>query len=142
MFSLFVGVKDSNAAEILAIHKAMDLCSSVFACMGRNLVIESDSKIVISWINSKGIGNVNHVQLIYDIRDKLQFLSGVVKFRSRASNQFADNLTKLGSSIMGILLSGVISFVSVDCCWSVLGAVLLCFVVSCCVVLLVWFWLF
>ncbi|KAK2638809.1 hypothetical protein Ddye_026604 [Dipteronia dyeriana] len=74
MLSLFVGVKDSNAAKILAIHKAVDLCSSVSACVGRNLVIESDSKIVVYWINSKGIGNANHVQLIFDIRNKLKFL--------------------------------------------------------------------
>ncbi|KAK2663141.1 hypothetical protein Ddye_001715 [Dipteronia dyeriana] len=47
MFSLFLGAKDSNAMETLAIHKAVDLCSSVSACEGRNLVIESDLKIVV-----------------------------------------------------------------------------------------------
>ncbi|KAK2650531.1 hypothetical protein Ddye_018020 [Dipteronia dyeriana] len=45
-----------------------------------------------------GIGNVNHVQLIYDIRNKMKFLGDEVKFRSRASNQFTDSLVKLRSS--------------------------------------------
>ncbi|KAK3188482.1 hypothetical protein Dsin_028043 [Dipteronia sinensis] len=73
----------------------------VLSCMGRNLVIESDSKIAVSWVNSKGIGNFSHVQLIYDTRDKLKSLGGEVKFRSRASNQFTDSLAKMGSSKKG-----------------------------------------
>ncbi|KAK3212018.1 hypothetical protein Dsin_016724 [Dipteronia sinensis] len=66
------------------------------ACVGRNLVIESDSKIAVSWINGKGIGSFNHVNSIYDIRNKLKLVGGEVKFRSRDSNKFADRLAKLG----------------------------------------------
>ncbi|KAK3221705.1 hypothetical protein Dsin_008730 [Dipteronia sinensis] len=101
MFSLYVGIQDSNTAELLAIHKAVELCCSVSACVGRNLVIESDSMVAVSWINGKGIGNFKLVNLIYDIRSNLKFLKGEVKFRSRASNQFADNLAKMGSGEKG-----------------------------------------
>ncbi|KAK3228043.1 hypothetical protein Dsin_007905 [Dipteronia sinensis] len=101
MFSLFIGFQDSNTAELSAIHKAVELCSSVSSCVGRNLVIESDSMIAVSWINGQGIENVNLINLIYDIRSNLKLLGGEVKFRTRSSNQFAEKLAKMGSSKNG-----------------------------------------
>ncbi|KAK3207008.1 hypothetical protein Dsin_021054 [Dipteronia sinensis] len=101
MFSFFVGVQDSNRAEVLVVHKAVDLFCSSPLYVGRNVVFESDSRVAVSWINGKGIGSYAHVNCIYNIRSNLKFLGGEVKFKSRASNHFADRLAKLGSSIEG-----------------------------------------
>ncbi|KAK1549737.1 hypothetical protein Q3G72_006906 [Acer saccharum] len=101
MFSFYVGVQDSNTAELMAIHKAVDLYCSSITCMGRNLEISRDSMVAVSWINRKGIGCVKYVNLIYDIRSKLQKVGGAVRFFSRSSNHFADRLVKSGSSKSG-----------------------------------------
>ena len=61
LFSLFTGVQDSNSAEIYAIHKACELCASIPSFVGRNIEIESNSKVAISWINNGGVGNLRHV---------------------------------------------------------------------------------
>ncbi|KAK2639752.1 hypothetical protein Ddye_027547 [Dipteronia dyeriana] len=98
MFSFNVGIQDSITAEVMAIHKAVDLCCSAQLCYGREIVFESDSKVAVLWINGKGIGNFSLVHFIYDIRRNLNLLDGEVKFKSRASNQFVDSLTKSGSN--------------------------------------------
>ncbi|KAK3227433.1 hypothetical protein Dsin_007295 [Dipteronia sinensis] len=102
LFSLFVGIRDSNEAEPMAIEKATQLCASNPSMMGRDITIVSDSKVAVSWINKAGFGNINHVDTVYSVRHYLASLGGtVVSFASRASNSFADNLAKLGSSIAG-----------------------------------------
>ncbi|KAK1557204.1 hypothetical protein Q3G72_020029 [Acer saccharum] len=67
---------------------------------GRNIEFSSDSKTAASWVNClDGIGSFNHVNFIYDIRNILQLNPGfVVKFSSRSTNSFADDLAKQGSA--------------------------------------------
>ncbi|KAK3189743.1 hypothetical protein Dsin_029304 [Dipteronia sinensis] len=66
---------------------------------GREINIVTDSKTVASWINEERFGCLNQVDMVYNIRSYLEPLSGTaVSYASRASNSFADNLAKLGSS--------------------------------------------
>ncbi|KAK2654997.1 hypothetical protein Ddye_008049 [Dipteronia dyeriana] len=96
-----LGSADSNTVEVMAIHKAVDLCCLSPLCSGREIMFESDLKVAVSWIYGKGIGNLALVQFIYDIKSSLNLLEGEVKFKSRASNQFADSLAKNGSNCGG-----------------------------------------
>ncbi|KAK3223168.1 hypothetical protein Dsin_010193 [Dipteronia sinensis] len=48
IFSEWIGIQDSNTAEILAIHKACSLCVSNIAYCDKKIVICSDSKVAVS----------------------------------------------------------------------------------------------
>ncbi|KAK2655027.1 hypothetical protein Ddye_008079 [Dipteronia dyeriana] len=63
-------------SAVNAIHKAVELCCSAQLCCGQEIVFESDSKVVVSWINGNGIGNFSLVHFIYDIRSNLNLLEG------------------------------------------------------------------
>ncbi|KAK2651641.1 hypothetical protein Ddye_011497 [Dipteronia dyeriana] len=52
LFSLSVGIQDSNTAEILAFRKACELCDSVQRLAEGNIQIVSDSMVAVSWANS------------------------------------------------------------------------------------------
>ncbi|KAK2662668.1 hypothetical protein Ddye_001242 [Dipteronia dyeriana] len=68
------------------------------AIRGRIIEVVSDSKVAVAWVNDDGFGNVNDVQIIYDIRSSLDVLgSTTVSYSSRDTNQMADGLAKLGS---------------------------------------------
>ena len=102
LFSLYVGSCSSNKAKLKAIEKAALLCSSDPRLHDREIVVASDSKIDVSWINDVGFGRLSHVGLVYDIRGYLGILRGtVVSFSLRTRNSFADNLAKLGSRSAG-----------------------------------------
>ena len=53
----------------------------------------------MEWINGDNVGSIDHINLVYDIRDVLR-IHGCMKicFSSRASNSTADALAKRGSS--------------------------------------------
>ncbi|KAK3221063.1 hypothetical protein Dsin_015033 [Dipteronia sinensis] len=105
MFSEFVGILSSNSAELLAIHRSDSLCANSTFFYGKDLDFVSDSKVVDPWINSEGLGSLNHVQLIYDIWVCLNSLrNGWVIFNTRSSNSFADQLVKKGSGHEGNVL--------------------------------------
>ncbi|KAK1571626.1 hypothetical protein Q3G72_020344 [Acer saccharum] len=98
----FFGVRDSNDAKLMAIEKAITLCTSNLILHSREIVIVNDSKVVVSWINDDGFGNLNYIDTVYDICSNLEFLGGtVVSFSPRSMNSYADNLAKLGSSLAG-----------------------------------------
>lgn len=99
-FSFGVGIQDSNIVEIMAIHKACELCASCSTLQDKNMAIVSNSMVAISWVNDReGFASFIHVNLIYDIRVCLQRMSGIqVCFSPRSTNAFADNLAKSGSS--------------------------------------------
>ncbi|KAK3210686.1 hypothetical protein Dsin_015392 [Dipteronia sinensis] len=102
LFFLFVVIRDSNEAELMAIEKASQLCASNSFMVGRDITIVSDSKVAILWINEEGFKNLSLVNMVYDVRSYLATLGGtVVSFVPRASNSFADSLAKLGSSMSG-----------------------------------------
>ncbi|KAK3206946.1 hypothetical protein Dsin_020992 [Dipteronia sinensis] len=95
--------RDSNTTEILAIHKALELCVSRTELLGRDIVIASDSKVPVSWVNnSEAFGSLKHVDLIYDIKEFMKVLGGAsVVFNPRHTNSCADNLAKMGSNLSG-----------------------------------------
>ncbi|KAK0581788.1 hypothetical protein LWI29_018005 [Acer saccharum] len=94
LFSAFVGSHDSNADEVMAIHKACVLCASNHLLTGRNIEFASDSLMAVSWINNASvIGNLKLINIIYDIREHLQQFEGwTVIFNSRETNSEADIL--------------------------------------------------
>ena len=92
--------------EILAIAKACELCESRSELAGKTVVIMSDSKEAILWINNSGLSNIKHTQIIYDIRccfHRLRFTS--VVFCNRVYNSLTDSLAKKGSSFGGNVLT-------------------------------------
>ena len=106
IFSNFIGVEESNTAEILAIHRAMELCASRAELLGRKIVIASDSTVAVSWVNkSEDLGSFKHIDTIYDIKTYLKDWGNCsVEFNYRNSNSFADSLAKMGSSRQGDFL--------------------------------------
>ncbi|KAK2656041.1 hypothetical protein Ddye_009093 [Dipteronia dyeriana] len=84
--------------EVLAIAKAIDLCASNQELQNMEMVFESDSKTVVSWITGGGVGSVDHVQLIFSIRNSLNnFSQARVVFKPRTFNSVADLLAKSGA---------------------------------------------
>ena len=68
----------------------------------RDITVVSDSKVAVSWVNSKEYGKVELVNSIYDIRQILTDNDGIqVVFDSRIFNSFADSLAKMGSNDRG-----------------------------------------
>ncbi|KAK2641249.1 hypothetical protein Ddye_023012 [Dipteronia dyeriana] len=87
-----IGVQDAITAKILAITKACELCISQMELASRIIVINSDSKVAVSWINNEDLGNIN-------IRNNLLRLGQTtVEFSSRSMNSLADSLAKKGST--------------------------------------------
>ncbi|KAK1562612.1 hypothetical protein Q3G72_014800 [Acer saccharum] len=100
LFSASVGMLDSNSAELLAIHKAVSLCTMSVYLHGVEIEIVSDSFVVVDWVNSSGVGCLEHVNTIFDIRNALANLGNTrVIFNPRSSNTFADALSKNGSAL-------------------------------------------
>ncbi|KAK3228933.1 hypothetical protein Dsin_000814 [Dipteronia sinensis] len=69
LFSSFVGNLDSNIVELLAIHIACSICISCASLWERDILLVRNSKVVVSWVNSKDdIESLKLVDMIYDIR--------------------------------------------------------------------------
>ena len=65
---------------------------------GQNIEIVSDSKIAVEWINGDNVGRVDHINLVYSIRDALRIHGSLkISFSLRASNSYANSLAKNGS---------------------------------------------
>ncbi|KAK3212280.1 hypothetical protein Dsin_016986 [Dipteronia sinensis] len=102
LFSISLGSQDSITADIMVMHKVVEIVLSNNFWNGPNMVIASDSKVAISWVNNDDFGSINHVNLIYDIRSWLKNLGNtMVVYNSRSANSFADILAKRGASNMG-----------------------------------------
>ncbi|KAK3211973.1 hypothetical protein Dsin_016679 [Dipteronia sinensis] len=100
IFSAFVGISESNSAEILAIHKACALCASKPSFSDRIINIIRDSKVAVAWINNPDyIGSFNHISTIYNIMGFLYQMKGLkIVYNLRSSNSFADSLAKKHAS--------------------------------------------
>ncbi|KAI9186633.1 hypothetical protein LWI28_019244 [Acer negundo] len=97
VFSQFVGNIDSNTSEVLAIKRAVELIHYKSTLHSQDIVIVSDSKSTVSWVNNGVFGNLNHVDMIYDIQNNMNtFLQLIVAYDSRAFNAFADSLESKG----------------------------------------------
>ncbi|KAK2648310.1 hypothetical protein Ddye_015799 [Dipteronia dyeriana] len=96
---------DVITADILANARACELCISQMELTSRSIVINSDSRDVVSWINNEDLGNINFSHLINDIGNILLRLGKTTdEFRSRASNSLANTLAKQGSAGEGDVL--------------------------------------
>ncbi|KAK3221694.1 hypothetical protein Dsin_008719 [Dipteronia sinensis] len=94
-FSASVGKVDASTAEVMAIHKACQLCGSKGEVAGRSICFESDSKTAVSWVEDGDFGNLALVEVIYDIRSMLRLHSNWnVSFASRDLNLLANCLAK------------------------------------------------
>ncbi|KAK3229474.1 hypothetical protein Dsin_001355 [Dipteronia sinensis] len=82
------------------VNRALELCVTKSDLMGRDIVIISDSKMAVSWVNNRDdFRSLKHIDLIYDIKGFIKVLGGIsVVFNQRHTNSFADNLAKMGSS--------------------------------------------
>ncbi|KAK3183003.1 hypothetical protein Dsin_030289 [Dipteronia sinensis] len=69
LFSSYIGVQSSIAAEIYAIQRACQLCQAKESLRRKKIDIISDSAVAVSWINEEGYGNVDHINTILDIRE-------------------------------------------------------------------------
>ncbi|KAK2653607.1 hypothetical protein Ddye_013463 [Dipteronia dyeriana] len=104
LFSKHLGHRESNTAGIMVIHKATDIVATNPVFQGRKIIIGSDSKVVVSWVNNNSFESINNVKLIYDIRNNLTKLGNMeVIYNARATNSFADILAKRGSNMEGDL---------------------------------------
>ncbi|KAK2656639.1 hypothetical protein Ddye_009691 [Dipteronia dyeriana] len=96
-FSIYVGCQDVITVELLVIVKACDMCVLKNELLGKKVIISSDSKNTVSWINNSGLRNINFMQQIYNIRYfNLKFGHMCVEFNPRESNMMADSLVKKG----------------------------------------------
>ncbi|KAK3197913.1 hypothetical protein Dsin_021328 [Dipteronia sinensis] len=102
LFSSYLGIHDANTIEILVVRKACEICALRRDLINWRVVVDSDSKVVVSWVNNEGFGSLKHVNTIYEIQGILRFLSNIeVIYNPRSSNSFADMLAKNGSSQSG-----------------------------------------
>ena len=100
MFSEFSGSGLSDEAEVLAILKACKLCESENCPSDVVVIIQSDSKSVVTWANGKGgVGNVKLMESILDIRECLLNCGSnvLVQYAPRSGNVVADLLAKFGT---------------------------------------------
>ncbi|KAK3200760.1 hypothetical protein Dsin_024175 [Dipteronia sinensis] len=105
LFSIHVGIQDSNSAEILAIHKACELCVTNPVFQSVEVIIVSDSMVAILWINVAGFGSLEHVRTIDDVRNMISYHGNLkIIHNPRASNSLADMLAKRGSNNEGDLM--------------------------------------
>ncbi|KAK4838484.1 hypothetical protein QYF36_014080 [Acer negundo] len=101
-FSVFIGIQDAISVELMAIEKAYCLCVQNSAIQGQVIEIVSDYLSAVSWINSDTFGSLAHGQLVYGIRDYVRkFRNLSVRYCSRASNSYADNLARKGANREG-----------------------------------------
>ena len=99
LFSFFMGILDSNTMELWAIKRATELALSNPNMRDRKILVVSDSKMAIAWVNHGDFWNIAQVQTIYEICDMFKSVGCIkVVFNSRIYNFFANSLVKMGSS--------------------------------------------
>ncbi|KAK1587523.1 hypothetical protein Q3G72_013821 [Acer saccharum] len=58
--------------------------------------------IAVNWINSDYFRSLEHIQMVYDIRESMRRHGNIsVMYCSRSSNSYADDLAKKGSNMVG-----------------------------------------
>ena len=97
MFSVPVGILDSNIAELRAIVKAIELSASNCLFHHQHLIIESDSVNAISWMNKPHNRPWKHHNLFSSV-NRLKAYFGSITFSHifRESNCMADCMAKQG----------------------------------------------
>ena len=95
-FSLNTGPGFAFEAEVYALHFALLVCQQFII---RNVVLESDCLVAVSWVNNKGnrpwklLNYLNHIDYLVQEVNCIQ-----IKHVMREGNALADFLAKRGSS--------------------------------------------
>ncbi|KAK4844109.1 hypothetical protein QYF36_016616 [Acer negundo] len=76
-FSQFVGNANASIIELLAIQKAVSLCMMKDSFKGSPISVENDSREVILWVLKCDFGNLELVDIIFDIRSNLCSIGNV-----------------------------------------------------------------
>ena len=92
-FSSYIGVKDSNEAEILAIHEALKLYKVSF---NHPLIVESDSLNAISWVTNLAKGPWRFYFYLNEIKSLSSQLEVEFRHILHSANEEADVLAKRG----------------------------------------------
>jgi ribonuclease HI len=97
IFSLLVGILDSNIAELRAVVKAVELSASNCLLHHKHITIESDSANVISWMHNSHNRPWIHRELFSTVQ-RLNRFFGSITFSHvyRESNSLADCMAKQG----------------------------------------------
>ncbi|XP_010669425.1 uncharacterized protein LOC104886657 [Beta vulgaris subsp. vulgaris] len=99
IFSSPIPFMEINHAEVLAIHRAVKLSSTIDYLSQSKIEIESDSQNAVHWCNNKNEGPWNLNFTINFIRNAMCRGMGIeIFYRSRESNIVADHLAKQGLS--------------------------------------------
>ncbi|KAK2651333.1 hypothetical protein Ddye_018822 [Dipteronia dyeriana] len=104
LFSFYMGVLDSNVAELWDIRRAVVFCQSNLSLQGRNISVVSDSKVAVSWVNNSDFGNITQTNSIMDIRNIINSIGGMAIFDHGIFISFADCLAKMVASTSGDLI--------------------------------------
>ncbi|KAK2658712.1 hypothetical protein Ddye_005245 [Dipteronia dyeriana] len=97
LFSNNIGIHDAVTTEIMSLAKACFLCLGKPELCGKIIEFVSDSMLIVSWINGRGIESIKHFQMIYDLHNQISSIDHArVVYCSRASNSFTDMLAKQG----------------------------------------------
>jgi ribonuclease HI len=97
IFSLSVGILDSNVVELKAVVKAIELSASNCRLHHKHIIIESDSANVISWMNSPHNRPWRHHNLFSSIQRAASCFGSLTFTHSlRESNHMADHMAKQG----------------------------------------------
>jgi len=97
IFSLSVGILDSNVAELRAVVKAIELSASNCFLHHKHIIIESDSANVISWMNNPHNRPWIHHKLFSSTQRLASCFDSISYTHSyRESNHMADHLAKQG----------------------------------------------
>ncbi|KAK2662296.1 hypothetical protein Ddye_000870 [Dipteronia dyeriana] len=100
LFSYYIRILDLNTTESWVIKRAIMLVLSNPNLRSHDIMVVSDSKVVVSWVNKGDFGNVSQVKTILEICGILKSVDGLeVVFDSRIFNSFADSLAMMGSSM-------------------------------------------
>ena len=106
VFSEFVGILDSVSSKLMAIARACSLCASRPELNRKKIVVVSECKLAVAWINSNGVGDWSFLQQILEIRGVINNGGQIfVEFNHRETNSFADDLAKKGAGGGDILLN-------------------------------------
>jgi ribonuclease HI len=97
IFSLPVGILDSNIAKLRVVVKAIELSASNYLLHHKHITIESDSTNVISWMHNPHNRPWMHWELFSTVQRLTRFF-GSITFAHvyRESNNMADCMAKQG----------------------------------------------
>jgi len=100
LFSIPIGIKDSNEAEFIAVVKALELTSSREDMFGRSIMVESDSANTVHWVLTPPGNRLWYYRELFILASKSSYALRTVNstHTRREANHMADQLVKQGVS--------------------------------------------